>query len=198
MFERYTERARRTLFFARYEASEFGAPAIEAEHLLLGLIREGHGLMARVFANWDLSLEEMRHRIEARLERGEKYSTSVEIPFSAEAKQALEFAREEADRLAQNVIEPTHVLVGIFRTEQSLPAVLMREAGMTAEGIRDLLVDAAQPDASTAPGWPPTLEVNLTALASLADAVAQLQLENDELRRRIEALEQQSRDTADS
>lgn len=195
MFERYTERARRTLFFARYEASEFGAPAIEAEHLLLGLIREGHGLMARVFANWDLSLEEMRHRIEARLERGEKYSTSVEIPFSAEARQVLEFAREEADRLAQNVIEPTHVLVGIFRTEQSLPAVLMREAGMTVERIRDLLADAAQPDA---PGWPPTLEVDLSALASLAEAVAQLQLENDELRRRIEALEQHSRDTADS
>ena len=40
MFERYTEKARRVIFFARYEASQFGAPAIEPEHLLLGLMRE--------------------------------------------------------------------------------------------------------------------------------------------------------------
>ena len=50
MFERYTERARRVLFFARYEASQLGSISIETEHLLLGLIREGKGLTSRLFA----------------------------------------------------------------------------------------------------------------------------------------------------
>ena len=55
MFERYTERARRVLFFARYEASQLGGLTIESEHLLLGLIREGKGLTARIFARSHLS-----------------------------------------------------------------------------------------------------------------------------------------------
>ena len=60
MFERYTERARRVLFFARYEASQLGSISIETEHLLLGLIREGKGLTSRIFARSHLSLENIR------------------------------------------------------------------------------------------------------------------------------------------
>ena len=64
MFERYTERARRVLFFARYEASQLGSISIETEHLLLGLIREGKGLTSRIFARSHLSLESIRKEIE--------------------------------------------------------------------------------------------------------------------------------------
>ena len=66
MFERYTERARRVLFFARYEASQLGSISIETEHLLLGLIREGKGLTSRIFARSHLSLENIRKEIEGR------------------------------------------------------------------------------------------------------------------------------------
>ena len=65
MFGRYTERARRVLFFARYEASHYGGTAIETEHLLLGLIREGKGLTSRVFARSHLSLDSLRRDIDA-------------------------------------------------------------------------------------------------------------------------------------
>ena len=99
MFERYTERARRVLFFARYEASQLGSISIETEHLLLGLIREGKGLTSRIFARSHLSLESIRKEIEGRTVFREKVSTSVEIPFSAETKRVLQFAAEEADRL---------------------------------------------------------------------------------------------------
>jgi len=84
MFERYTERARRVLFFARYEASQLGSISIETEHLLLGLIREGKGLTSRIFARSHLSLESIRKEIEGRTVFREKVSTSVEMPFSAE------------------------------------------------------------------------------------------------------------------
>ena len=66
MFERYTERARRVIFFARYEASQLGSPSIESEHLLLGLIREGKGLTSRLFGKSQLSTEEIRKDIELR------------------------------------------------------------------------------------------------------------------------------------
>src|SRR2546430_9271180 len=79
MFERYTERARRVLFFARYEASQLGSISIETEHLLLGLIREGKGLTSRIFARSHLSLENIRKEIEGRTVFREKVSTSVEI-----------------------------------------------------------------------------------------------------------------------
>jgi ATP-dependent Clp protease ATP-binding subunit ClpA len=97
MFERYTERARRVLFFARYEASQLGSISIETEHLLLGLIREGKGLTSRIFARSHLSLENIRKEIEGRTVFREKVSTSVEIPFSAETKRVLQFAAECGD-----------------------------------------------------------------------------------------------------
>ena len=104
MFERYTERARRVLFFARYEASQLGSISIETEHLLLGLIREGKGLTSRIFARSHLSLENIRKEVEGRTVFREKVSTSVEIPFSAETRRVLQFAAEEADRLLHNYI----------------------------------------------------------------------------------------------
>ena len=79
MFERYTERARRVLFFARYEASQLGSVSIETEHLLLGLIREGKGLTSRIFARSEVALDSVRKEIEGRTVLREKVSTSVDI-----------------------------------------------------------------------------------------------------------------------
>ncbi len=82
MFERYTEKARRVIFFARYEASQFGAPAIEPEHLLLGLMREDKTLTGRFFPRAQVSIESIRKEIEGRTLRREKISTSVELPLA--------------------------------------------------------------------------------------------------------------------
>src|SRR5882672_8886875 len=130
MFERYTERARRVLFFARYEASQLGSISIETEHLLLGLIREGKGLTSRIFARSHLSLESIRKEIEGRTVFREKVSTSVEIPFSAETKRVLQFAAEEADRL----------LHGILREERSVAATILMEKGMRLNTVREDIV----------------------------------------------------------
>ena len=87
MFERYTEKARRVIFFARYEASQYGSPYIETEHLLLGLLREDKALSARI-----LPVEaaaKIRTAIDARTLRRERTSTSVDLPISNEAKRSL-------------------------------------------------------------------------------------------------------------
>ncbi|HCH36971.1 MAG TPA: ATP-dependent Clp protease ATP-binding subunit ClpC, partial [Acidobacteria bacterium] len=131
MFERYTERARRVLFFARYEASQLGSVSIGTEHLLLGLIREGKGLTSRIFARSHLSLETIRKDIETstKIPR-EKVSTSVEIPFNDETKQVLHHAADEADRLLHNYIGTEHLLLGLLREQQSVAAVRLIEQGM--------------------------------------------------------------------
>ena len=140
MFERYTERARRVLFFARYEASQLGSISIETEHLLLGLIREGKGLTSRVFARSHLALENIRKDIEGRTVFREKVSTSVEIPFSTETKRVLQFAAEEADRLLHNYIGTEHLLLGILREERSVASTILSEKGMRLNTVREDIV----------------------------------------------------------
>src|SRR5215211_5859176 len=140
MFERYTERARRVLFFARYEASQLGSVSIETEHLLLGLIREGKGLTSRIFQRSHLSLESIRKEVEGRTVFREKVSTSVEIPFSGETKRVLQYAAEEADRLLHSYIGTEHLLLGILREERSVAASILMEKGMRLNTVRDDIV----------------------------------------------------------
>jgi len=97
MFERFTEKARRVIFFARYEASQYGAKEIATEHLLLGLMREDHMLMNRFLGPIEARVD-LRAEIEREIIRGERVSTSVEMPLSAEGKKVLALAWEEAQR----------------------------------------------------------------------------------------------------
>jgi len=140
MFERYSERARRVLFFARYEASQLGSVSIETEHLLLGLLREGKGVTGRIFGRAHLSFDRIRREIEERTAFHEKISTSVEMPFSREAKRVLGFAAEEADRLLHNYIGTEHLLLGILREDRSVAASMLTEKGMRLDVVRDDIV----------------------------------------------------------
>ena len=90
MFERYTEKARRVIFFARYEASQFGSPYIETEHLLLGLLREDKALANR-FLRSHAAIDSIRKQIEAHTTIREKVSTSVDLPLSHECKRVLAY-----------------------------------------------------------------------------------------------------------
>jgi hypothetical protein len=156
MFERYTELARRVLFFARYEASQLGSLTIEPEHLLLGLIREGKGLTSRIFARSRLSLDGIRREVEGRTAFHEKVSTSVEIPFAPDTKNVLRFAAEEADRLCHNYIGTEHLLLGILREERSEAAMMLIEKGMLLHTVREdivnLLNDPSIRETSDEPG----------------------------------------------
>src|SRR3954465_5149425 len=130
MFERYTESARRALFFARYEVSEVGAVSIEAEHLLLGLLRETKGLVARILAESHVTAAEVRADIERHSPFHEKVSTSVEIPFAASMRRALNFAAEEADQLKQGYIGPEHLLLGLLRDKDSPARSILETRGL--------------------------------------------------------------------
>ena len=140
MFERFTEPARRVLFFARYEATELGSTSIDVSHLLLGIIRESEGLAVQLIAASRLSSESIRKEIEARTVCVEKIPTDVEVAFSAEAKRVLTFAAEEADSLKHDDIGTEHLLLGILREANSLAATVLHNAGMRLNAVRDDVV----------------------------------------------------------
>src|SRR5262252_2218893 len=138
MFERYTERARRVIFFARYEASQFGSTTIETEHLLLGLIREDKNLTNRFLRNHS-SIESIRKEIEGRTTIREKVSTSIDLPLSNECKRILAYAAEEAERLNHRHIGTEHLLLGILREEKCVAAEILHERGLRLVAIREEL-----------------------------------------------------------
>ena len=142
MFERYTEKARRVIFFARYEASQYGSSYIETEHLLLGLMREDKALANR-FLRSHGSIESIRKEIEQRITIRERISTSVEVPLSQESKRILNFATEEAERLGHKHVGTEHLLLGILREEKCFGAEILQERGLRLSTLREELARSA-------------------------------------------------------
>lgn len=140
MFERYTEQARRTLFFARYEAFVSASAFIETEHILLGLFRDEQSAAMRALAG--VSREAIRQEIESRTARRVRNSlpTSEDLPFSEETERVCHYAEQEAERLLHPSIGPEHLLLGLFREEGGLAATILREAGLRLAGVRDEIV----------------------------------------------------------
>lgn len=139
-FERYTKRARRVLFWARYEASHIGGLAIETEHLLLGLVRDRKGLTRDVFERSHVSRTMVRQEIEARVPMRERVSTSVDLPFSTETGRVLRFAADEAERLRHRHLGPEHLLLGILRETGCLAATLLTEKGVQLDTVRGEII----------------------------------------------------------
>ena len=134
MFERYTEKAKRSIFFARYEASEFGSPYIEAEHLLLGVMREDRLLFARLLPKPG-DVTAMSGQLRASLEKHNRISTSVDLPLTELAKRSLAYGAEEAERLGHKHIDTAHLLLGLIRVESSLSTFLLGY-GLELETVR--------------------------------------------------------------
>lgn len=153
MFDLYTEKARRTIFFARYEASQFGAPYIETEHLLLGLLREDQALTNRLLRS-HASVETIRKKIEERTIAGKKISTSVDLPLSNESKRVLAYAAEEAERLTHKFIGTEHLMLGLLREKNGFAAQLLNESGVLLESARAKIGSPQQRDLGLVPRSP--------------------------------------------
>jgi len=160
MFERYTEKARRVIFFARYEASQFGSPNIETEHLLLGLLREDKALTNR-FLRSPASVETIRRQIEGHTIIREKVSTSVDLPLSNECKRVLAYAAEEAERMSDKHIGTEHLFLGLLREKDCFAAEILREQGLTLEKSREHVASVPSTEISTPARTRPALPVQI-------------------------------------
>ena len=168
MFERYTETARRVIFFARYEAGLLGCNLIETEHLLLGLLREDKKL-ARLLERRGVTEEPIRTSAERLRSARKNIPASVDMPLSMASKRVLSYAGEEAERLMDKHISTEHLLLGLMRERGSLAAAILNDAGFELPTLRHEMarLQAPQP-ARGASGMPPLLAELSTDLTEAA------------------------------
>jgi ATP-dependent Clp protease ATP-binding subunit ClpC len=135
MFDRYTLSARRVIYYARFEASEFGSSSIDAEHILLGLLREDPALVAQFLGPED-SVEVLRHDVDERKPRqGQKTPVSIDLPLASDAKRVLKHADRESRKLSQ--LDAPHLLLGLLLENECQAAEVLRAHGLNVSAIRE-------------------------------------------------------------
>ncbi len=134
-FDKFTERARRVLSLAQEEAQRFNHNYIGTEHLLLGLVREGDGLAAKVLANLGVELNKVRSAVEFIIGRGDR-PTSGEVGLTPRAKKVIELAVDEARRLNHHYIGTEHLLLGLVREGEGIAAGVLESLGVNLEKVR--------------------------------------------------------------
>ncbi len=144
MFERFTDRARRTVVLAQEEARARDHVHIGTEHMLLGIVREGDGRAVRVLTDLGVELEDLRMRIDAIIGRGESARTG-HIPFTPRSKKVLEMSLQEALHLGHPYIGTEHILLALSREREGIAGQVLVDRGLTYPLLRrqvSSLVDA--------------------------------------------------------
>jgi ribosomal protein L37AE/L43A len=134
-FNRFTERARKVLSLAQEEAQRFQHNYIGTEHLLLGLVREGDGVAAKVLTSLGVDLEKVRNAVESIIGRGDRVVLG-EIGLTPRAKKVIELAVDEARRLNHHYIGTEHLLLGLIREGQGIAAGVLESLGLSLQETR--------------------------------------------------------------
>ena len=134
-FERFTERAKKVLTLAQEEAERSHHSYIGTEHLLLGLLREGEGLAAKVLNNLGVEINNVRSTIESVLGRNERIIIQQIIPTSR-VKKVIEISFEEARRMGNNYVGTEHLLLGLLIEGEGIAAHVLEDLGANLEKVR--------------------------------------------------------------
>ncbi len=139
MFERFDEHVRRSLFFARYEASRVKSRSIASEHLLLGVLREADRSTMQLFGNLDLNLSQLRGELLQSEISTERVNPSPELPLADETKRILAFAVNESENMGHPKVGTHHIVLGMLRAEGSTAENTLSSHGFNLEKIREEL-----------------------------------------------------------
>lgn len=137
MFERYTQPARRVIFFARREALQLGCSEIDTQHIVLGLLRESPQLMHTFLAKEQA--DKIRSEIEAKAPPQRRDPSPTNIPLSSGSKLVLAYAAREADAMGYAYVDSSHLLAGILMEKESFGARLLLDREVTLPPLRHLL-----------------------------------------------------------
>jgi ATP-dependent Clp protease ATP-binding subunit ClpA len=141
VFERFTERARQVVVLAQDESRALRHDYIGTEHILLGLLREEEGLAARVLESLDIAVEDVRAMVARVVGQGDEVTTG-QIPFTPQAKSALELSLREALSLGHDHIGTEHVLLGLVGERDGVAARILDSFGAEAGIVRDEVLRA--------------------------------------------------------
>ncbi len=146
-FDKFTERARKVLSLAQEEAQRFQHNYIGTEHLLLGLVREGEGVAAKVLSNLGVELNKVRSAVEFIIGRGDRIVLG-EIGLTPRAKKVIELAVDEARRLTHRYIGTEHLLLGLVREGEGIAAGVLESLGVNLEKVRAQTLEALKTDSN--------------------------------------------------
>jgi ATP-dependent Clp protease ATP-binding subunit ClpC len=173
-FDKFTDRARKVLTLAQDEAQRFNHNYIGTEHLLLGLVREGEGVAARVLENMNVELAKVRTAVEFIIGRGDRPVVG-EVGLTPRAKRVIELAIDEARRLGHNYIGTEHLLLGLVREGEGIAAGVLESLGVNLDKVRHEVIRVLSQSSSAGPtqetkraSKTPTVDqlgINLTELA---------------------------------
>src|SRR6202049_2215034 len=138
-FNRFTERARKVLQLAQEEAQRFNHNYIGTEHLLLGLVREGEGVAAKVLGNLGVELNKVRSAVEFIIGRGDR-TVAGDIGLTPRAKKVIELSVDEARRLNHHYIGTEHLLLGLVREGEGVPAGVLESLGVSLDKVRSQVI----------------------------------------------------------
>jgi ATP-dependent Clp protease ATP-binding subunit ClpC len=148
VFEKFTEKARRVMFFARYEASQFGADSIQSGHLLLGLLRESEKTSIMLLERLGVQTALLRERLVAVLTPKDRKitpgSTSIDIPMEDEVKRILQHAAQDSAKLNARYVGTEHLLLGMLHEEANLAGHLLKEMGADLIAAKEILLESAK------------------------------------------------------
>lgn len=183
-FQKFTPRARRVLQYAQEEALRLNSRSIDIEHVLLGLIREGHGTAARILASMGVELPELRRAVELISEkrRRAQHQLGEELGLTPRAKRVIELAVDEARRPGHHYLGTEHLLLGLACEGEGTAAAVFRSMGMSLDELRERVRKAAQP-ASARPAF--ARDQRLCRFARLAGVTGLLLLAAGLLRRAL-------------
>jgi ATP-dependent Clp protease ATP-binding subunit ClpC len=128
---------RKVIYYARDEAARLQHDYIGTEHLLLGIVREGEGIAAKVLAKLELDFEQIQQAVENMVKSSGGTLTIGEIPFTPRAKRVLELAIEEARLLGHNYVGTEHLLLGLIREGEGVAAQVLAELGVDRKRVRE-------------------------------------------------------------
>ncbi|HUG48733.1 MAG TPA: ATP-dependent Clp protease ATP-binding subunit [Candidatus Limnocylindria bacterium] len=149
-FDKFTDRARKVLTLAQDEAQRFNHNYIGTEHLLLGLVREGEGVAARVLENMNVELAKVRTAVEFIIGRGDRPVVG-EVGLTPRAKRVIELAIDEARRLGHNYIGTEHLLLGLVREGEGIAAGVLESLGVNLDKVRHEVIRVLSQSSSTGP-----------------------------------------------
>src|SRR5207244_6233507 len=135
MWQRFTERARRVVFFAQEEAGRLGENYVGTEHLLLGRVRENDSVAARVLDRMGISLGNIRSEVERQASRGDG-RLSQDMQLTPRSKRVIDLAYDEARQLNNNYIGTEHLLLGLIREGEGLAGRVLAKLGVDLERTR--------------------------------------------------------------
>ena len=152
-FDRFNDRAKRVLALAQDEAIRFNHNYIGVEHLLLGLIREGEGVAARVLNSLGVELSKARTSVEFIIGPGDATTSPSEITLSPRTKRVIELAIDEARKLGHSHVGTEHLLLGVVREGQGIASGVLESLGVGLEKVRHQVIATLgqqHPDTATA------------------------------------------------